>query len=363
MIPKEKPEQIIRLRRAIKHSWYPDKILKQKLLLNLLEMEVILSQAPTHQTHQTHQTHSIKKARFCSICKCSGHNKRTCSSENGITLSNEKCASNKVALDNEQYIVDKFNEDIDYQKHICSIIGIDDYMNAIAEKPRKKNGYLIKNTENWTSYKEGTKEKGASSKSDMCIKSGGVSYFISIKSGKGRLTSADCYETSAIFNSVYENKYKGDLKLKHIIDEITNGMKLLGKKTPIHNKRTIKGIKEEIKNNPELIDEDILWVKMLEETEKPCNEKWGILKTNYIEYVKDVLYECASGEYKFGDNDGRADWLLVTEESHTTKIDKLFKIDKRTEELDSYLLKCSKSPNAFKAKTGGTGKSMWIRFL
>ena len=163
MIPRTtKPEQIIRLKRAIKHSWYPDKILKQTLLLNKLEMEVSLSQEKTHQTqqtHQTHQTHSIKKARFCSICKCSGHNKRTCSSENGITLSNEKSASNKVALDNEQYIIDKFNEDIDYQKHICSIIGIDDYMNAIAEKPRKKNGYVIKNTENWTSYKEGTKEK------------------------------------------------------------------------------------------------------------------------------------------------------------------------------------------------------------
>ena len=33
------PEQIIRLRRAIKHSWYPDKILKQTRLLNKLEME------------------------------------------------------------------------------------------------------------------------------------------------------------------------------------------------------------------------------------------------------------------------------------------------------------------------------------
>jgi hypothetical protein len=33
------PEQIHRLRRAIKHSWYPDKILKQKRLLTKLEME------------------------------------------------------------------------------------------------------------------------------------------------------------------------------------------------------------------------------------------------------------------------------------------------------------------------------------
>jgi len=74
-----KPEQIIRLKRAIKHSWYPDKILKQTLLLNKLEMEVSQSQ---EQTQQTHTTQSIKKERFCSICKCSGHDKRSCSSEN-----------------------------------------------------------------------------------------------------------------------------------------------------------------------------------------------------------------------------------------------------------------------------------------
>ena len=51
MVSRAKSEQIHRLRRAIKHSWYPDKILKQKKLLSILEMEVILSQAPTHPTH------------------------------------------------------------------------------------------------------------------------------------------------------------------------------------------------------------------------------------------------------------------------------------------------------------------------
>ena len=79
MVSRAKSEQIHRLRRAIKHSWYPDKILKQKRLLSILEMEVILSQVPVHQTHVMN---SVKKKRFCSICKCPGHNKRTCSSGN-----------------------------------------------------------------------------------------------------------------------------------------------------------------------------------------------------------------------------------------------------------------------------------------
>ena len=81
MVSRAKSEQIHRLRRAIDHRWYPDKILKQKKLLSILEMEVILSQAP-HPTHPTHVMNSIKKERICSICKCPGHNKRTCSSGN-----------------------------------------------------------------------------------------------------------------------------------------------------------------------------------------------------------------------------------------------------------------------------------------
>ena len=79
MVSRAKSEQIHRLRRAIKHSWYPDKILKQKRLLSILEMEVILSQVPVHQTHVMD---GVKKKRICSRCKCPGHNKRTCSSGN-----------------------------------------------------------------------------------------------------------------------------------------------------------------------------------------------------------------------------------------------------------------------------------------
>ena len=90
---------------------------------------------------------------------------------------------------------------------------------------------------------------------------------------------------------------------------------------------------------------------------------WSLLKKDHLEYVKDVLFECVSGIYKFGDNEGRADWLYVTKDSNSTECKHLFNLDKRSLELDSYLIDGSKTPNVFKAKTGGTGKQMWIRFL
>lgn len=290
--------------------------------------------------------------------------KSTCEGgiEGGDIILNKK-GSNKKALKNEGNMVNAINNrsavfPIDFCNDAGVVLNISNAM-----KVTKKNGFSVEHTKKWGDLKNGTKETHANSKSDICITCEDKHIGLSLKSGKGRLTSADCYETCAIFNTVYDNKYKGDLKIKVIKDEIINLMDNLGKKTPINNTRTITFIRKEIKKNPELIDEDIIWGKKLEETEKRCNELWGILKKSHCEYVKDILFECVSGEYKFGVNSGRANWLIVTDGSYTTKIDKSFKLNKRTDELDNYLLECSKSPNAFKCKSGGTGKVMWIRFL
>jgi len=139
-------------------------------------------------------------------------------------------------------------------------------------------------------------------------------------------------------------------------------MKELGKKKPLYDYRTRTNITEDMKNNPELDDEDTQWINRLVFTENKCNEIWKSLRNNYPEYIKDVLFECVSGEYKFDKNIGRAQWLFVTENSCTTKIDIKFKLDKRTSELDEYLLN-NLPLNAFKMKSGGTGEVMWIRFL
>jgi hypothetical protein len=276
---------------------------------------------------------------------------------------NPKKNGNKKAIENEDTIINSINnnENIlpDYFWEETKL----NPLNNHAKKPTKKNGVNILHTSEWNQLKNGTKETKNTPKTDMQILDDTKKVNISIKSGKGRFTSADCYETSAIFKSVYDNKYQDDEEIKSIIDNLIMLMKNLGKRVPILKTRTVTSIRNEIKQNPDISDEDIEWVKKLQTTEEKCNDLWLQLKTYHEEYVKDIFFECVSGKYKFGDNDGRADWLLVTEKSSSVKCKEIFKLDKRSTKLDSYLMEETKSPNAFKVKTGGTGKQMWIRFL
>ena len=278
-------------------------------------------------------------------------------------LLNPKKNGNKKAIENEDTIINSINnnENIlpDYFWEETKLNPLNNY----AKKPTKNNGVNILQTSEWDELKKGTKETRSTPKTDIQILDDTNKVNISIKSGKARLTSADCYETNAIFNSVYNNKYRENEDIKSIIDELIMLMKNLKKKTPILSGRTVTSIRNEIKQNPDISDEDIEWVKKLHATEEKCNDLWLQLKTNHKEYVKDILFECVSGNYKFSDNDGRADWLPVTENSSSVKCKEIFKLDKRCTKLDSYLMDETKSPNAFKVKTGGTGKEMWIRFL
>jgi len=305
-----------------------------------------------------------KTPRKCGNCGEIGHNTRTCSNP---TIENEmvanKKARNKKALDNENNIIKSINNNED----VLSDNAWGDLelnrLNTKAIKITKAHGFNILHTKEWENLKDGTKELCARAKTDIQISDDMKKINISIKSGKGRFTSADCYETNAIFKSVYNDKFHGNLEIKSIIEEIVMLMKNLGKKKPIYKTRSVRSIKNEIKQNPDISDEDTEWVKKLYETEIKCNELWLKLKTNHIEYVKDILFECVSGKYKFGDNEGRAYWLFITENSHSVKCKHLFKLDKRSSELDAYLIEMAKSPNAIKVKTGGTGEPMWIRFL
>jgi hypothetical protein len=304
-----------------------------------------------------------KKCSFCGLRE--GHNIRTCpmnpDNKNEKKKKGKK-GSNLKALNNEKNVEDNFNKNLEYYKtNLCKLVSVCED-NVRCKKVVKENG--VKQENAWNILKEGTKERRHAPKTDICICNieNTICETISIKSGKGRYTSADCHETNAIFKSVYNNKYNNDPILHNMIIEIINLMKELGKKKPIYNYRTRTNIEKDMKDNPELDDEDTRWINRLSSTENKCNEIWKSLLNDNLEYIKDVLFECVSGEYKFGKNIGRANWLLVTENSHTAKIDKLFKLDRKTEELDKYLWN-SLPKNPFKMKSGGTGKVMWIRFL
>jgi len=306
---------------------------------------------------------SKKKFLKCDNCNEIGHDRLTCPNPKIEQMVIDKKASNKKALDNEEKIIHSINNNEDVLSDSnWEYLGFNP-LNSNAKKTTKDNGFRILHTSDWNDLKSGTKERKNTPKTDIQIFDDSKKGNISIKSGKARLTSADCYETNAIFKSVYNNKHQGNLEIKIIIDELVILMKNLGKKIPIYKTRTVTSIRNEMKQNPDISDEDTEWVKKLGETENKCNELWLKLKTNHIEYVKDILFECVSGKYKFGDNEGAADWLFITENSRSVKCKHLFKLDKRSYELDSYLIEETKSPNAFKVKTGGTGTRMWIRFL
>lgn len=265
------------------------------------------------------------------------------------------------SIKNEGIIRDKFNSDPDYNKYFCEKLKLD--YRCVMKDPKKINGLQAIHTDQWAKYKKGTKEKSATPKTDKIIEDRyKKKYKISIKNKKGRLTSSDCCETSAILLSVWINKYPNNIYIKNIIDNILKEMKDLGKYKPKCKLFTMTKAKKKIKNNPFSNDEDILWVKKLLNVCEFCNKKWEELYNNHIEYIKDVLFECATGEYKFGDNCGRANILMIT---NGIKIMNIFNMEKRTIELDEYLLKClpKSKKSIFACKTAGTGKEMWIRFL
>lgn len=273
-----------------------------------------------------------------------------------------KKVSNKEALDNELSVIYNINDNPIYKKELLEYllsIGISIQDELVAEKPLKSNNYHIKYTEQWKNYKAGTSETNPSSKTDIILN---LIYNISLKSGKGRLTSADCYETSAILLSVWKNKHQDNDKIKEIIDKIIYSMKHVGKHTPLFKHRSKTSICNEMKNDPLLKDEDTEWINKLEQQTVICNNLWKKIKDNHLEYVKDVLFECASGEYKFGDNCGRAKILLVTD-NKSIKIKKIYSLEKRTEGLDDYLMYCLPSNCIFASKSAGTGTKMWMRFL
>jgi len=285
-----------------------------------------------------------------------------------IKKESKKKGSNKNAIENEHRFVDRINgpNDDHIKKEISGLLMLSE-TEMSAKKINKKNGCNVRHTAEWGRHKEGTKERCARAKADIQIfihllkkKLG-----ISLKSGKGRITSADCHETRSIFKSVLLNKYNGidNNELKNIIVQIIDLINKLPKYKPIKNNSTLKSIREEMERNHDLNNPDTEWVNSLDKTTEECNHLWNELKNNHAEFVKDVLYEATSGEYKFGDNDGRADILIVTKSSDSQEIHKIFDLSQRTEKLDNYLAECAKGKNPFKCKSGGTGKEMWIRFL
>ena len=275
--------------------------------------------------------------------------------------------STKKALDNEPNIINKFNTDKIYKNEILSMLNIIDNPNKyIAEKPKN-----IHQSEMWRKLKEGTKETKSTPKTDMVIRNIDTNqiWTISIKSGIGRITSADYYETKALFESVLHNKpkYNTNSDLKQNIEQLFIIMS--GERYTTDKDDTFTVLKKSIKiPNTKLKVEDVDWCKKKLDEYEECNKIWKLLREKHSDYCIDLIIECLKGYLKFSDNIGAANYLLQTKSSSTTEIDKFYDLNNKDKKFQDYVNEIFNSTaltgNTFRTKSSSCKliRNHWTRF-
>lgn len=270
------------------------------------------------------------------------------------TVSKNSC---KAALDNENNIIELFNQCTHYKTQLMNMMGKPLCSNITMLKPSKKNGYTLTHTQKWIDFKHGTGEIYPSPKTDVIVDYDGCLIPISVKSGCGRVTSAAYYEMNAIFRTCLE-PYSENHKLVEIVNRIMEAVKSVEPRTMKQNFNDF-----EKKYNTIAIDNQELreWYENYKQVREIVNNDWNILLSDHYDYVEDIIYECLRGHNKFGDNIGRADYLMITQ-SKNTKINKLISLLDKNKDFKKYCksyIEKNKYPFAIKSSNG----KWWIRFM
>ena len=283
----------------------------------------------------------------------------------------------------EYYQIQVINNNETTRQTLCNKLEIE-YNENETTKPKSTE---LKYTPIWKILKKGTNETRVQAKTDIILPKikllkeetdicntneqeteliERVESAISLKEKKGRATSADVFETTAILVSTFienEQSYLNDFnydtcKLYSIIHTIRTLMKNLEKHTICTNniKNYTNLTKCECKHK-----NDKLWLARYFFTKYICNKYFKELQNNYIEYIKDVLFECYTGINKFGESSsGCAKYLLVTklnENKTDFEILQFFDMKQRSEDFDKYALSTiPKTP--FHIKT--SGPKLWM---
>lgn len=296
---------------------------------------------------------------------------------NGI-LNPDKGNRNK----SEYYQIQVINNNETTRQTLCNKLEIE-YNENETTKPKSTE---LKYTPIWKFLKKGTNETRVQAKTDIILpkikllkeetdicntneqETELTEYdgsAISLKEKKGRATSADVFETTAILVSTFRENEKNYKKIKYdtyklysIIHTIITLMKNLEKHTICTNniKNYTNLTKCECKHK-----NDKLWLARYFFTKYICNKYFKELQNNYIEYIKDVLFECYTGINKFGESSsGCAKYLLVTklnENKTDFEILQFFDMKQRSEDFDKYALSTiPKTP--FHIKT--SGPKLWM---
>ena len=276
----------------------------------------------------------------------------------------KSCSRTGKAIANEDNFIKRFNDDESYKNTVCRHFGVTgDPNDWEAVKPTKEYGYKIVYTPNWKKYKIGTKETNRKPKTDIVLRNRktGQCIRISLKSGKGRVTSGDRYETRALMKSVLDsNENIGNetrLKVGKLIDLLDDTEKFKCEMNETNLEKRYKTNKSTL--TPELCK----WYESSLSIIKQLNQVWLEIMED-TEFVHLVARETYSGLLKFGeDNIGKADFIIETKGSSSLEIEKCFstKLDNETFH-DACKIAINNSPFAFKSSRYKTTHTIWIRF-
>ena len=90
-----------------------------------------------------------------------------------------------------------------------------------------------------------------------------------------------------------------------------------------------------------------------------CNTLWKEIVDEYPEYKFAVIKECLVGEFKFNQNIGKVNKLVILENSKSVDVKDVINLEDNNLKLRDYCKKIGKS-NCFCYKSSG---STWMRFL
>lgn len=301
----------------------------------------------------------------CSLCHKEGHKRNNNRFHpNYIYTKNRKKKNTITALKNENSFISKFNTDSEYKTYMLTNLNIPLEQGCVAKKPNKNQGFNLKHTSNWINFKIGSKEKYPSPKTDVILKFGNKVITISLKSGRGRVTSADFYETNAIFKTVLNSSiYKDEnmKKIKKYVKDITTSFLTI----KLQNSRLNKTEMDRLfinESDKKKYDYEYIWYLQFIDSVSRCNKFWKELKYEYPEFCDDIVIECLRGNNKFSDNIGRADFLVCLEDSSSTNVSNIIDLSKKTPELINYCREVIRNNrNPFAAKS--SGKTIWMRFF
>jgi hypothetical protein len=264
-----------------------------------------------------------------------------------------------ASLKNEENFIHNFNTNSEFLMNFIQKSGLEG-TSWTAKKPTKKEGFTIIQTDTWKNYKSGTRECAPTPKTDVVLINNetGELVGLSIKSGVGRATSADAFETGAILLSVLE-EFPDNIDLESLVKEMVEGML---KKKLTKSELNMTQMKQNFADNPEGLgfDKEFLWYTNFINSCQTCNGIWRLIVENFPEFKYAVIKECLVGKHKFGKNIGKADLLVVLESSTSVNLEKVINLKESNPDLNEY---CSKigNGNCFAAKSSGS--TLWMRFL